>query len=91
MTSLKPGYKTTELIVAVVMSLLAVLVNLGVLTAADSAAVGGAITEAVSAVVTLAIIGFNAWTYIRSRTELKREDMKSHPSTSITMGSTDIK
>jgi hypothetical protein len=70
---MKPGWQTSEFYIALAGQLLAILVLLGIVPAADRATLEGAISRAVEAVAAFAASTLGVWQYIRSRTTVKTE------------------
>jgi len=66
----KAGFKTTEFLLSIIGSLLAVFVAYGVITS-EAAATYEPIVNAVIAAVAPLVIGWIGTTYTKSRTEIK--------------------
>ncbi len=71
MTSIKPGWQTTEFWLTLVPQALALAVLVGLVAPADRETLQGAVINAVTAVGALATSATAIWKYIQARTELK--------------------
>lgn len=73
---MKPGWKTTEFWMTLLTQLVGLLVILGVISTQDRASIEGALSSAITAVVTLIAQVSVLWKYIQDRTQLKMEAMR---------------
>ena len=86
--NIKAGYLTSELWVTVLTQVLLISVALGLITTADSEAVGGSLENIIGA--GFAIFGevLSVWKYIDSRTKVKVEQQKAVSNATFLEGST---